>query len=368
MIVKRLYLDNFLSYEKTRVDFYNGLNVIKGKNAVGKTNLLDAIYYASIGKSARNTKDKDLIRWGKDQLRLKVEVEKKHLRSVIEIAISPTGKYILIDSLPISRLGELMGVLHVVFFSPNEMKLIKESPVDRRRFLDISLSQQSKTYFYTLIKYNKLLQQRNKLLKEYKDKPSLDDMLAVVEKSILPCVEFIVKNRKQFVENLVPFAKEQHRLLTRGKEQLDISYETEEFDFDDIKGSMARIYKESLEKDKKLEYTSRGVHRDDLRIAADGIDIRKFGSQGQQRTAVLSLKLAELFMLKESLGEYPVLLLDDVLSELDLFRQKALLKAVQPLQTILTCTEFDSRLVDYQYAELNIQNSKISAMEINNAK
>ncbi|MFW5780009.1 MAG: DNA replication/repair protein RecF [Bacillota bacterium] len=370
MIIKKLNLYNFLSYKNKSVEFYEGLNVIKGKNASGKTNLIEAIYYASIGKTARNTKDKELITWGaKDELRLAVEIKKRFSSHKIEIVINNAGsKYILIDSLPVSRVGELMGALNVVFFSPDEIKLIKESPVDRRRFLDISLSQQSKTYFYTLLKYNKLLQQRNKLLKEYKNKSSLNDMLAVVEKSLLPCVEFIVTRRKQFVEKLRPYAKKQHRIITGEKEELEISYETEDLDFSDIKTSMQNVYKSSLQKDKKLEYTTKGIHRDDLKIVSGGIDVRRYGSQGQQRTAVLSLKLAEIFMLKETTGEYPVLLLDDVLSELDIHRQKALLTAIKSVQTILTCTEFDKGLVDYKYMEMDINNQKTYMTEKKDAK
>ncbi|MDD4316128.1 MAG: DNA replication/repair protein RecF [Clostridia bacterium] len=365
MVIERLSLQNFLSYEKQQISFNKGLNVVTGPNASGKTNLIEAIYMSSIGKTARNTKDKDLINWqSKEGARVELAVTKNYGGHSIAITIDSGGKkYIMIDGLPISRLGELLGGLNVVFFSPDEMKLIKDSPVDRRRFLDISLSQQSKTYFYALLKYNKLLAQRNKLLKDYRNNASLDGMVALVDDAIAPCAEHILLRRKEFVDKLRPHAAEQHQRITGGKEKLDISYETEDIDFSDIKNGIKALLKSSLEKDKRLEYTTAGVHRDDLKIVAGGIDVRKFGSQGQQRTAVLSLKLAEIFMLKESTGEYPVLLLDDVLSELDEKRQRALLSAVKGVQTILTGTDFDGALIDYDYAEFRIRDAKITKTE-----
>jgi DNA replication and repair protein RecF len=365
MTIERLSLQNFLSYEKQQVCFNSGLNVIVGPNASGKTNLIEAVYMSSIGKTARNIKDKDLVNWqAKDNARIDLVVNKNYGRHRIEITVDGGGKkYIMIDGLPVSRLGELLGGLNVVFFSPDEMRLIKDSPVDRRRFLDISLSQQSKTYFYELLKYNKLLAQRNKLLKDYRNNASLDDMLALVDESIAPCAEQILLKRKEFVDKLKPHADMQHQRITEGKETLEISYETEAVDFSDIKNSIKDLLKKSMEKDKRLEYTSVGVHRDDLKIVAGGIDVRKYGSQGQQRTAVLSLKLAEIFMLKESTGEFPVLLLDDVLSELDDVRQRALLAAIKDVQTLLTGTNFDGALIDYDYAEFRLQNRKMKKTE-----
>lgn len=360
MKIDKLYLHNFLSYEDLRLNFCDGLNVIRGKNASGKTNLLESIYLSSIGKTARNIKDKDLIKWGTNEgANVEIEVKKSFGKFKIELFINQAGqKYIKINSLPISKLSELLGVINVVYFSPDEMKLIKESPVDRRRFLDISLSQQSKPYFYNLMKYNKLLQQRNKLLKDYKDKASLIKMIDLVDQSMMPCVENIMTSRNKFIEKIKPFADRQHKKITAGKESLNINYETEDVDFADIKGSMKKIYEKSFEKDRKLEYTTNGIHRDDLKIVVGDIDVRKFGSQGQQRTAALSLKLAEIFMFHNHTGEYPVLLLDDVLSELDYQRQKALLQATREVQTIVTCTEFDKSLVDFYYMDININDIK----------
>lgn len=365
MLIEKLYLQNFLSYKKEFIEFDDGLNILKGNNASGKTNLVEAIFLSSIGKTARNTKDKDLINWNSDNnARIKLLVKKKYYSHTIEIFIDKNGKKtILIDSIPISRLGELLGILNVVFFSPDEMKLIKNSPADRRRFIDISLSQQNKIYFYNLLKYNKLLQQRNKVLKNYKNNNSLKDMLEIVDKSLIPCEENIIIERSKFIEKLRPVANDIHKKITDQKEHLNIAYETESIDFSDISSSLKKLYISSYEKDKKLEYTTVGIHRDDLKIETSNIDVRKYGSQGQQRTAVLSLKLAEIKMLETITGETPILLLDDVMSELDERRQKALMNAIQGIQTIITCTDFNKNLVNYDFTRFTIKDKHIIEKE-----
>ncbi len=358
MTIKKLYLQDFLSYKQFSLEFHNGLNIIRGKNASGKTNLLEAIVMSSIGRPARTIKDKNLIRWEASE-GAKIEVYLTKILGDFTISIyidTSAKKYIKINGLPIARLSELLGILNIVYFSPDEMKLIKESPSDRRRFLNISLSQQNKNYFYNLSKYNKLLQQRNKILKDYKDTPSLTKLIGLVDDSIMPCLEYIVTCRKNFIEALRPFAGKQHREITCGKESLDIKYETEEIDFSNVGESMQKIFEKNFNKDRKLQYTSSGIHRDDLKIMAGGIDVRKFGSQGQQRTAVLSLKLAEVLMFRNTTKEYPILLLDDVLSELDYQRQKALLSATANMQTIITCTDFDNSLINQPYLDIDIIN------------
>lgn len=368
MEVEKLYLKNFLSYGEQTAEFYSGLNIITGANACGKTNLLDSVYIAAIGKGSRDTKDKDFIKWGeKDGARVRVLVKKKFEKRIIEIFINGRGeKCVAMDEIPISRMGELMGGITVVLFSPDELKLIKESPANRRRFLDISLSQQSKTYFYALVKYNKLLAQRNKVLKDYKGNAAINDMLEIVEEQLIPQAEFIIKRRKDFVERLAEKANLKHGLLTGGKETLELCYETEAVDFENISESLKKIYLSLRERDIRLEYTSAGIHRDDIGIVAGGIDVRKFGSQGQQRTAVLSMKLAECGLHFENNGEYPVLLLDDVFSELDTDRQSALLKAADGMQTLVTCTEFDERLACGTYKLIKIGENKILTSEMKN--
>ncbi|MFA5450205.1 MAG: DNA replication and repair protein RecF, partial [Clostridia bacterium] len=288
MRVERISLTNFLSYQKASAEFGEGVNVITGQNASGKTNLIDGLYYASVGKSARALKDKEIINWDtKEGARVTLYIQKRFSKHEIDIYIDPQGKKrILVDGLPLQRIGELMGVLNVVLFSPGEMRLVKESPTDRRRFLDISLSQQSKTYFYTLQRYNSLLVQRNKLLKTYKGRPTLKDMLKIVDADMVRCGVFIVSERDKFIKKLAPLAAAEHSKITGGKEELRLVYETEAFDFENLTASYNALLAESFESDSRLEYTTTGTHRDDIKIASNGVDIRKFGSQGQQRSAV----------------------------------------------------------------------------------
>ena len=341
MRVSKLYLENFLSYKSLLCEFGPGLNVLVGDNAVGKTNLAESIFYCSVGKSARNLKDKELICWDADKkaARIRLRVERRLTSHTIDIFIDAQGKKrITIDGLPISRMGELMGVLNTVYFSPDEMKLIKESPVDRRRFMDMSLCQRDKLYFYRLTEYNKLLTQRNKLLKSYREKPNLREMSDIILEKMIDAEEYIYFKRLEFIDSITPLADMRHRAITDGKEGLKLDYEGEEVDKGDFKNSLRKLYSDSFEKDARLEYTTVGIHRDDIKILAGNIDVRKYGSQGQQRTSVLSLKLAEVDSFKESVGEYPVLILDDVASELDPDRQRALFKSLDGLQTIVTTT------------------------------
>lgn len=341
MRVTKLYLENFLSYKKLLCEFDDGLNVLIGHNAAGKTNLVEGIFYCSVGKSARGLKDKELVCWdGEGQARIRMKVERKFASHTVDVLIDAQGKKrITIDGLPISRMGELMGVVNTVYFSPDEMKLIKESPVDRRKFMDMSLCQRDKLYFYKLTEYNKLLAQRNKLLKNYKGSADVRNMSDIIVAKMVDAETYIVGKRREFVKSLAPIANERHRMITGGKEELDVEYETEDIDFGDVRGSLIKLYQESFDKDSRLEYTTVGIHRDDLKIIAGGIDVRKYGSQGQQRTSVLSLKLAEVDSFYQAVGEYPILILDDVASELDADRQKALFAGLDGVQTIVTATE-----------------------------
>jgi DNA replication and repair protein RecF len=371
VIIKKLYLENFLSYSKQYAGFYENLNVIIGQNATGKTNLVESIYFSSLGKSARGLKDKELINWenSKNNARIRLLIQKKYSEHTIDISIDESGKKrITIDSLPISKLGELIGVLNIVFFSPDELGLVKESPACRRRFFDISLSQQNKLYFYSIMKYNKLMAQRNKLLKVQKGSENLKEMVDLVTESMLECEEYILLCRKEFLEKILPYALAEHIAITDGEENIELVYETEELDYNDIKGSLRKLYAENYARDCKLEYTSVGVHRDDIKILVNGIDIRKYGSQGQQKTLVLSLKLAELSMFKEKTGEFPILILDDVLSELDKKRQDALFERIKGVQTLVTCTDFPINSVK-RYRQFNICDKCIKKIEdIDNGK
>ncbi len=348
MYVESEKLNNFRNYEDKKVSFSDGLNAIVGKNATGKTNLLESVYICGLGNSARVSRDKDCIRWGCDGAYIGLKLIKKYRSHTIDIYIdSREKKRIAIDGIPISRISQLIGVMNVVFFSPDEMKLVKDAPQERRRFADISLSQQSANYLYSLSRYNAALIRRNKLLKTLPAGDKLRQALQVWDTQIAAEGAKLIAARYDFVDKLKDFALERHLKLTAGAEKLELSYEsgTDRGDVKDIEETLISKLASSYEKDAHLQYTSVGPHRDDIKISVDGIDVRKYGSQGQQRTAALSLKLSEISLFTHETGETPILLLDDVLSELDRDRRNMLLKETSQLQTIITCTEYEESLV-----------------------
>ena len=347
MYIERVTLKNFRNYENKTVEFKDGLNVIIGRNASGKTNLLESLYCSGIGKSPRTNKYREMIRWDSDYAYIKVTLKKNRSTHTIEYSIdSQDKKRIAIDGIPLVKLSEILGMLNIVFFSPDEMRLIKESPQERRRFADISLSQQNKKYFYSLSKYNNVLAQRNKLLKESREMRSLPEMLYGWDVQLAEHGAYMIGKRYEFVEKIQTFAKKIHLEITDGKEDLQLEYESN-VQYGDVKEMQAVFFdklRSNIGKDTNLSYTSFGCHRDDIAIKINGIDVRKYGSQGQQRTVALSLKLAEIYLFESEIGEKPVLLLDDVLSELDLYRRQKLMELSSGLQTIITCTDFDMDL------------------------
>lgn len=359
MEVKELTLTNFRNYKEQTIKFNSGLNVLVGNNAQGKTNVLEAIFMCAIGKSVRVKKDKDLIMWGKEFSKISISTTKANFNKNINIYLFQNqNKAIKINSVPIKKMGQLMGEFNAIYFCPDDLKLVKESPEERRRFMDIDLSQLNKIYFYALVKYNKILAQRNKLLKTSKDLKTLYDTISIWNEQLADCGATIIKYRLDFVNLLKKFAFDAQNYLTENKENLELEYsgivgENEE----EIKKILLNELNNSVEKDFDLGYTTIGPHRDDIKIVVNGIDIRHFGSQGQQRTCALSLKLAELEIFNSILGEYPVLLLDDVLSELDIGRQIRLLNKIKNIQSIITCTEFnfDVKCTRYSIANGNLE-------------
>ncbi len=362
MKIKSINITNFRNYSSQSVDFSDGLNIIVGKNAQGKTNLLESIFMCAIGRSPRTSKDKDLIKWNCTYSRINLNIEKKLGKKEIDIYLfKDQNKAIKIDKIGIKKIGQLMGNFNAIYFSPDDLKLIKESPEERRKFMDIDLCQFDKNYFYTLSSYNQVLQQRNKLLKTANER-ALRETISIWSDQLASLGAKLILSRLTLVENLKEKVKSIHKFLTNGKEELNISYQgftasTE----NELKLLLLKKYEEAIDKDIKLGFTTVGPHRDDIKIESNGIDLRSFGSQGQQRTASLSLKLAELEVFKDNIGEYPVLLLDDVLSELDKDRQQKLLEIVKPIQTILTCTDFDFDLPHTKYI---IEGGKLKAKEI----
>ena len=342
MIIKNLTLNNYRNYSNQSIEFSPNLNVIIGKNAQGKTNLLEAVFLCAIGKSPRTSRDKDLIKWDNQMSKISLNIAKKIGNKSIDIYLFHNqNKAIKIDSIGIKKIGQLFGTFNAIYFSPDELKLIKESPDERRRFMDIDLCQFDKNYYYNLSNYTQILQQRNKLLKT-PDSSTLKDTLPVWDEQLATYGAKIILARLELIRKLKKFVYNIHKNLTSDKEELIIDYQGYVADNEiELKNLLINKYNESVDKDIKLGFTTVGPHRDDIKIMSNNIDLRSFGSQGQQRTAALSLKLAELEVFKDNLGEYPVLLLDDVLSELDNTRQTKLLEFVKPIQTLLTCTDFD---------------------------
>ena len=343
MIIKSLQLQNFRNYEHLDINFDSKLNVLIGKNAQGKTNLVEAINFCCIGKSHRTSKERELISFNQESAKIKVIAEKSAGEKKVEIFLSKNSKKVIrINNLSILRIGELFGNINSVFFSPEDLKLVKESPVDRRRFIDIDISQMSKVYFYNLLRYEKILAQRNKLLKSSFDSNQAMKGLDVWNEQLAQVGAKIILERQKFTQHLSKLANRVHSSITDGQENLILSYTgLQGENVDSLYRQLYELLDKSVDKDLQLGYTTVGPHRDDLKIVIDDIDIRSYGSQGQQRTTALSLKLAELEIFKEENGEYPVLILDDVLSELDTNRCNKLLDSIQNVQTILTGTSFD---------------------------
>ena len=363
MKVEKVTLENFRNYSSQEITFREGLNVICGLNASGKTNLMESIFVSAIGRSPRTKNEKEMIKMGEQKAFIHLSLEKKFRDHKINFEIDRTeGKKINVDGAKITRLGELIGLLTVVYFSPDELKMIKEAPQERRRFIDLSLSQESKPYYVALSKYNYLLQQRNKLIKTT-DYAEFSQTAFIWETQMAEVAADIVVKRRAFLEKIGKFADSYHRKIAGENEDIALLYEpcVEGTEREEIKAALLQKLEESHEKDYELGYTSVGVHREDFNIASKGVDLRKFGSQGQQRTAALVIKLAEIeYYFKES-GEKPVLLLDDVLSELDENRRTALLEATKGTQTLITCTEFKENVRDYH--EIRIDKGQLKENE-----
>ncbi len=337
MIIESLELSNFRNYENLQVEFAPGINIFYGDNAQGKTNILEAVYLSCTTKSHKSSKDREMIRFGEEEAHLKLMVEKREVPFRIDMHLKKSkNKGIAVNQLPIKKASELFGIVNVIFFSPEDLQIIKNGPAERRKFIDMELSQLDKIYLHNLISYNKVLMQRNSLLKDLYFHPEYESTLDVWDMQMAEYGRKVMALRRQFVERLNQIVEKIHSNLTGGGEQILLVYEpnTEE-NLLEQEIALAR------ERDKKLKTTTVGPHRDDICFSVNGIDIRKFGSQGQQRTAALSLKLAEIELVKELVKDTPILLLDDVLSELDSNRQNQLLDSIHGIQTMITCTGLD---------------------------
>ena len=334
MIIESIELKNYRNYDKLHMDFSHGTNILYGDNAQGKTNILEAIYVCATTKSHRGSKDKEIIQFDRDESHIKLNVRKRDVPYRIDMHLKKNrAKGVAVNGVPIKKASELFGIVNVVFFSPEDLNLIKNGPAERRRFIDLELCQLNKLYVHSLVQYNKIVTQRNKLLKDIMFRPDYEETLDIWDMQLVQYGREVIRCREAFVGQLNDLIGGIHRQWSGEKESLHISYEP---------NVTVDMFEDTLRKsrpsDLKQRTTLTGPHRDDLSFIINDIDIRRFGSQGQQRTAALSLKLAEIELVKKIVNDYPILLLDDVLSELDGSRQNHLLSGINHIQTMITCT------------------------------
>lgn len=353
MFIEELSLKNYRNYEELEAQFENKVNVILGENAQGKTNVMESIYVLAMAKSHRTSKDKDLIRWDQDYAKIEGRVKKNHGSLPIHLVISKKGKKAKVNHIEQQKLSQYIGNMNVVMFAPEDLHLVKGNPQVRRRFIDMEIGQVSAVYLHEMSQYQKILQQRNHYLKLLQTRKQNDQaILEILTEQFIGIAVRIIKKRFEFLQLLQNWAMPIHKGISRGLETLKIEYKPSvEVSEDQDLSKMIKVFEDKFLKVKNREI-ERGVsqfgpHRDDLLFFVNGKDVQTFGSQGQQRTTALSVKLAEIELIHSEIGEYPILLLDDVLSELDNYRQSHLLNTIQgKVQTFVTTTSVDG--IDHQ--------------------
>ncbi|UJF33310.1 DNA replication/repair protein RecF [Paenibacillus hexagrammi] len=353
MFLNKLKVNHYRNYEQVELTTDSNINIFVGPNAQGKTNLLESIYVLAMTKSHRTHQDKELIGWNQDHTSLHAEVTKRYGSCKLDLAISPKGKKAKINGLEQKKLSNFIGALNVVMFAPEDLEIVKGTPGIRRRFLDMEIGQVHPAYLYDLSQYQKILLQRNNYLKQSGPvKASLDPMLEIWNEQLAQYGVKIMKKRQSFIKKLQQWAETIHRGITNHNEELRIRY-SPSFDIQDFEDESVFLeqfmIKLSQVKDQEFRrgVTLVGPHRDDLLFYINEKEVQTYGSQGQQRTTALSLKLAEIELIHEEVGEYPLLLLDDVLSELDEYRQTQLIQTFQQkVQTFITTTGLDSVHMD----------------------
>lgn len=341
MRLNSLQLVNFRNYDNLHLEFNKKVNLLVGRNGQGKTNIVESIYMLAFGKSFRTNKDKEIIKFETENLYVGGSFSKEHTNGLIEIGISKNKKGIKVNKIHIQKIHELLGNINVVIFSPEDLRLVKEGPKERRLFIDKEISQIMPKYYSYLTNYNKILFQRNQLLKsKYLD----NALLEVYDESLARYGSYIYILRRDFIKKIAKVANNMHKNLTDGIEDLSITYKNQmgindEDTVDTVYDKFLEKLKSNREQDMETRTTKYGLHKDDLNIFVNGLDVRLYGSQGQQRTASISLKLSEIELIKNEIGEYPILILDDVFSELDETRQKLLVDNLSVVQMFITTAE-----------------------------
>ena len=341
MIITRALLKNYRSYESCDLAPCEGVNVLLGDNGQGKTNVLEALYLCCTGRSHRTRQDRELIRFGADFASVKASAMRRDGSHEVEIILPAQGRRKLkIAGQEVSRSGELMGHVTGVLFSPEDLRTVKDGPAERRRFVDMALSQIKPAYYYALQRYARALKQRGEVLKLASVQPGLLQTLDSWDEQLAQAGSELMQRRREYIARLSAAAAETHREISDGRERLEIRYVPSVTMGDNVQSALEALIA-ARETDLRRMTTSVGAHRDDVQLLIGGRDVRAFGSQGQQRTAALAMRLGELRVMRDEIGEWPMLMLDDVMSELDPSRRRLLVGRLKGIQTFITCTDED---------------------------
>ena len=352
MYIENLRLKNYRNYKEISINFDPSINIIYGNNAEGKTNLLESIFLCATSRSHRGSKEKDIINFNEEEAHIKMIFnENEEKKQVIDIQLNKESKKgIALNGIKKEKLSDFLGTFYAVIFSPEDLNIIKEGPATRRKFIDMELYQIDRQYVISISNYNKVLNQRNAVLKDIysasgNNKNDLITLLDSYDDQLIRYGTEVILKRKENIEDIAKKIKDIYYKISSEKEELTLNYENDVFS-SEIEKTYKEKLKETKEQDIKQGYTTIGPHRDDISFIIDNLDLRQFGSQGQKKTAAISLKLAELLIMKEKKGNTPVLLLDDVFSELDEKRQKELIENLDGIQTIITCTGMKRNIYD----------------------
>ena len=348
MWINDIKLNNFRNYNKKEIKLHENINVFFGENAQGKTNIIEAIFLSSIGKSFRTNKEKELIKFNEEKAVAEIKFKKSDRDGNVKIEIGDK-KQIYLNGIKLKKLSELLGNVNIVIFTPDDINILKGGPQNRRKFLDIMISQLRPNYMHILTLYLKTLEQRNNYLKQIKIENKDENLLDIWDEKLVDYGCKIYEYRKEFIEKIQNKIKKIHKEITDNKEDLEIKY----FSDANTRQNFINELKSRRKVDIIKGFTTKGVHRDDFVIYINGREVDVFGSQGQHRTAILSLKLSELQVIYDDIGEYPILLLDDFMSELDNKRRKNFLDNIKNIQVIITCTEKIS-LENLDYFSYNV--------------
>ena len=353
MYIEKIKLNNFRNYEQLELDLNKDINIIYGNNAQGKTNIIEAIFLSSFGKSFRTSKEKEMIRFNEQSCLVEIFYQKKDRDGKVKIEIG-NKKQISLNGIKLKKLSELLGNINIVIFTPDDINILKDGPASRRRFLDMMIGQLRPNYVYNLNMYLKTIEQRNNYLRQIREENKPEEMLEIWDENLAEYGEKIYIYRNEFINKILNKINNIHKNITDAKEEIRIEYLSN----CDNKENYLKLLKERRKLDIIKGYTTKGIHRDDFVIYINDKEVSTYGSQGQNRTAVLSLKLSELQVVYDEIGEYPILLLDDFMSELDEVRRKNFLNNIKNTQVILTGTD-KIELSDVEYSIFNIKEGKI---------